>query len=79
MLLYPPMNELLSRVPSRYMLVNIVANRARKISSEAEQTGTSLTEKPVTMAVQEIANNKLTIDLSENTVAETGEAAEQDC
>lgn len=79
MLLYPPMNELLSRVPSRYMLVNIVANRARKISSEAEQTGTSLTEKPVTMAVQEIANNKLTIDLSENTVAETDEAAEQDC
>lgn len=82
MLLYPPMNELLSRVPSRYMLVNIVANRARKISSEAEQTGTSLTEKPVTMAIQEIANDKLTIDLSkdiEETVVESNEIAEQDC
>ena len=36
MLLYPPMNELLANVPSRYMLVNLVANRARKISFEAD-------------------------------------------
>ena len=32
MLLYPPMKDLLKNVPSRYMLVNVVANRARKIS-----------------------------------------------
>ena len=36
MLLYPPIKELLSQVPSRYMLVNLVASRARKLSSEAE-------------------------------------------
>jgi len=70
MLLYPPMNELLDRVPSRYMLVNVVANRARKISSEAEQSGTSLTEKPVSMAVYEIANGTLTIDLDEEPAGE---------
>ena len=35
MLLYPPMKDLLKNIPSRYMLVNVVANRARKISSEA--------------------------------------------
>ena len=68
MLLYPPMNELLDRVPSRYMLVNIVANRARKISSESEQSGIPLTEKPVSLAVQEIANDKLIIDLDAETV-----------
>ena len=68
MLLYPPMNELLSRVPSRYMLVNIAANRARKISNESEQSGVPLTEKPVSLAVQEIAGDKLVIDFDAATV-----------
>lgn len=68
MLLYPPMNELLSRVPSRYMLVNIAANRARKISSESQASGIPLTEKPVSLAVQEIANGTLIIDLENETV-----------
>lgn len=72
MLLYPPMNDLLSHVPSRYMLVNIVANRARKISSESEKTGMPVTEKPVSMAVYEVANGTLVIDLD----AETVEVAE---
>ncbi len=59
MLLYPPMKELLKNVPSRYMLVNLVANRARKISSESEQTGIPLTEKAVTLAVREVADGTL--------------------
>ena len=63
MLLYPPMNELLNRVSSRYMLVNVVANRARKISSEAEHSGESLFDKPVSMAVKEVADGTLVIDL----------------
>ena len=72
MLLYPPMNELLDRVPSRYMLVNIVANRARKISAESEQSGVPLTEKPVSLAVQEIAHDKLIIDFDAETVEVAG-------
>ena len=62
MLLYPPMKDLLKNVPSRYMLVNVVANRARKISSEAEQRGIPLTEKPVTLAIREVASGALRID-----------------
>lgn len=62
MLLYPPMNELLANVPSRYMLVNLVANRARKISTEAEQSGMPLTEKAVTLAVREVASGDLKIE-----------------
>lgn len=62
MLLYPAMNDLLKNVPSRYMLVNVVANRARKISNEAEQSGMPLTEKPVTLAVREVASGALRID-----------------
>ena len=66
MLLYPPMKTLLNNVPSRYMLVNVVANRARKIASESEHSGVPLTEKPVSLAVQEIADGVLVIEPEEN-------------
>lgn len=59
MLLYPAMNDLLKNVPSRYLLVNVVANRARKLSSESEQSGVPLTEKAVTLAIHEVADGTL--------------------
>ncbi|MDD6160431.1 MAG: DNA-directed RNA polymerase subunit omega [Oscillospiraceae bacterium] len=62
MLLYPAMNDLLKNVPSRYMLVNVVANRARKIAVEAEHSGIPLTEKTVSMAVKEVADGLIVID-----------------
>lgn len=60
MMLYPPMNQLLEEIPSRYMLVNVVAQRARQIANEAEESGTPLEEKPVTLAIREVAEGKLT-------------------
>ena len=63
MMLYPPMKELLNKVPSRYKLVNVVACRARQIASEAEAAGISLDDKPVTLAVREVASGAL--DVSE--------------
>ena len=62
MLLYPPMKDLLKNVPSRYMLVNLVAHRAREISSESEHSGIPLTEKAVTLAVREVAEGNLHVD-----------------
>ena len=35
-MLYPPVAELLKYVDSRYLLVNVVAHRARQIAAEAE-------------------------------------------
>ena len=58
MMLYPAMNELLEQVPSRYQLVNVVAARARKIANTAEQEGTQLEDKPVSIAIREIAAGK---------------------
>ncbi len=55
MMLHPPMKELLKEVPSRYQLVNVVACRARQIANEAEEEGIPLDDKPVTIAVQEVA------------------------
>ena len=59
MMLYPAMNKLTSYVPNRYMLVNVVARRARQIAENAEETGEHLEEKPVTMAINEVAEGKL--------------------
>ena len=51
MMLYPAMNKLTGYIPNRYMLVDVVARRARQIADEAEETGEHLTEKPVTLAL----------------------------
>lgn len=59
MMLYPAMNDLLEKVPSRYQLVNVVAVRAREIAEEAEQDRISLEDKPVSIAIREIAEGKL--------------------
>lgn len=58
MVLYP-MNEMLAHIESRYLLVNMVAHRAREISEEAEKEGISLEEKPVTMALEEVHSGQL--------------------
>ena len=66
-MLYPAMNQLTSYVPNRYMMVNVVARRARQIASEAEVSGEHLEEKPVTMAIDEVAEGQFdasTIDSS---------------
>ena len=55
MMLYPAMNKLNEYIPNRYMLVNVVARRARQIALEAENNGQILEDKPVTMAINEVA------------------------
>lgn len=64
-MLYPPVADMLKHVESRYLLVNVVAQRARQIASEAEAFGEELTEKPVTLAIREVAEGKLTAGLKE--------------
>lgn len=58
-MLYPAMSSLLKNIKSRYLLVNVVARRARQIAIEAEETNQPLTEKPVTLAIREVAEGKL--------------------
>jgi len=64
-MLYPPVADLLKNVSSRYLLVNVVAQRAREIAIEAEENQETLTEKPVTLAIREVAEGKLSADLKE--------------
>lgn len=58
-MLYPAMSTLLEHVDSRYLLVNVVARRARQISIESETEHIPLNDKPVTLAIREVADGKL--------------------
>ena len=62
MMLYPALKTLLEQVPSRYELVNVVACRARQIATEAEMAGEPLDDKPVTIAIREVADGKVSIE-----------------
>ena len=62
MMLYPAMNKLTGYIPSRYMLVNVVAQRARQVASEAEDAGIPLDDKPVTIAIREVAEGKVELN-----------------
>ena len=64
-MLYPPVADLLKKVESRYLLVNVVAQRARQIAADAEELQEELPEKPVTMAIREVADGKLSASLKE--------------
>ena len=64
-MLYPPVADLLKNVQSRYLLVNVVAQRARQIAVEAEEFNEELPEKPVTLAIKEVADGKLSGSLKE--------------
>jgi len=60
-MLYPPMTELLSKINSRYLLVNAIARRSRQISEEAADANLPLDKKAVTIAIEEIANEKYAV------------------
>lgn len=64
-MLYPPVADLLKKVDSRYLLVNLVAHRARQIAAEAEACQEDLPEKPVTMAIEEVADGELSATVKE--------------
>ncbi len=64
-MLYPAMSELLKNIDSRYLMVNVVARRARQISIEAETFHVPLSDKPVTLAIREVAEGKLVASIRE--------------
>lgn len=53
-MLYPTMSSLVKKTNSRYSLVIAVAKRARQIAEGAEPLTTATSDKPVSIAVNEI-------------------------
>ncbi|MDR2606707.1 MAG: DNA-directed RNA polymerase subunit omega [Oscillospiraceae bacterium] len=55
------MTELLTKINSRYLLVNAIARRSRQISDEAEKDKIPLERKAVTLAIEEISDDIYTV------------------
>ena len=72
-MIYPAMSKLNSYIPNRYMLVNVVARRARQISESAEEIGEPLDEKPVTLAINEVAEGDYRANSIDTTIEEDNE------
>ena len=61
-MLYPPMTDLLEKINSRYMLVNVVARRSRELSEAAFEKGEYLGAKPVSVAINQLAEGEYTAE-----------------
>lgn len=59
MLLKPSMTDLLKKVNNRYLLVNLTAKRAREIADIAEANEIKLTEKSVSLALDDVINERI--------------------
>ena len=65
-MLYPSLASLLDHINSRYLLVNIIARRARDISINASERDEPLYEKPVSRAIEEIAAGELRVTIPDD-------------
>ena len=70
-MIHPPIEDLLDKVDSKFSLVSLAAKRGRQINSYFSQLGeglgaivppqvASVSRKPLTIALEEIAANKIT-------------------
>ena len=65
-MLYPSLASLLKQVNSRYLLVNIIAKRARDISAAAGDYNDVSDEKPVSRAIAELASGELRVTIPDD-------------
>lgn len=59
-MLYPSINELTKKADSRYTLVMLAAKRARQLVDGAKPKIETSSTKPVSIAIEEIAADKIT-------------------
>ncbi|QDR80682.1 DNA-directed RNA polymerase subunit omega [Sporomusa termitida] len=58
----PSLDALVAKVDSKYTLVVLAAKRAREIMDGKPSSAESKSNKPVTMALEEIAQRKITYE-----------------
>ena len=65
MMLYPPVPQMLKSLPSRYLLVNVIARRARQVAIEEEEFKIPMDKMAVSEAIDEIAEGKIVAAVKE--------------
>lgn len=58
-MIHPSLDKLVTKVDSKYTLVTLAAKRAREIMDSSEQVGENKFNKPVTLALEQIADNQV--------------------
>lgn len=58
----PSLDSLVKKVDSKYTLVVLAAKRAREIMDGQQPLTTSKSNKPVTIALEEVAQGKITYE-----------------
>jgi len=80
-MIHPPIEDLLSKVDSKFSLVSLAAKRGRQINSYFSQLGeglgaivppqvASVSRKPLSIALEEIAADKITLTANPEEAAE---------
>jgi DNA-directed RNA polymerase subunit omega len=64
--MYPPVEEMLDKVDSRYSLVIMAAKRARQLREMKNKEEDADNFKEVTSALQDIASGKITFERTKN-------------
>ncbi|WP_027627869.1 DNA-directed RNA polymerase subunit omega [Ruminiclostridium cellobioparum] len=67
-MIYPSINELMKKVDSRYTLVVETAKRARQLVDGANKLTKVNSDKEVTVAIHEIAEDKITYVRTKNVI-----------
>ncbi|MFD1465549.1 DNA-directed RNA polymerase subunit omega [Lapidilactobacillus mulanensis] len=79
MISYPSIDKLLDKVDSRYSLAILAAKRAHQLETGSfEMLDDYKSSKTVGMALEEIANGKITIDPNSNLKEADAEAIDQE-
>ncbi|MCL2546469.1 MAG: DNA-directed RNA polymerase subunit omega [Oscillospiraceae bacterium] len=58
-MLEPSIAQMMQSVNNRYLLVNVVAQRTRDIAEDAREEGVFLEEKPLSIAIREVAEGRI--------------------
>ena len=61
-MIHPSLDKLVTKVDSKYTLVVLAAKRAREITSGDSSVADSKSNKPVTLALEEVSQDRITYE-----------------
>ncbi len=67
-MIFPSLSDLMKNIDSRYTLVVLIAKRARQLVDGSQKLVKCNSDKPVTIAIHEIYENKITYERLKNSI-----------
>jgi DNA-directed RNA polymerase subunit omega len=67
-MIFPSLSDLMKNIDSRYTLVVLIAKRARQLVDGSQKLVKCNSDKPVTIAIHEVYENKITYERLKNSI-----------